>query len=391
MLDEAQVRAQAKVDAKIRPARQTARHTARRVDKRAAKRGRKDRRDPRITVSRFSWREFLVMLFVVLTLSTGVILILSEYMPGFSFDIYATLAAIGYSVLMTFVVLLLVNLFRRYVYEKPIRQLGDAARQVAQGDFSVRLPVLRKNEKKDYMDVMYEDFNTMVEELGSIETLKDDFVGNVSHEIKTPLATITNYAGALSRGNLTAGEHLEYTTAIAEASKRLSALVSNILRLNKLENQGIVSDAEAYDLSEQLRCSVLNFESLLEEKDLQVEVDVDDQCIIKQDATLLEPVWNNLISNAIKFTPQGGSIRIAQRADAESIRVEITDSGCGMDDATKKRIFDKFYQGDTSHAQEGNGLGLALVDRALKLIDGEINVTSAPGEGSTFIVWLRDA
>lgn len=354
-----------------------------------SKRRKKDKRDPRITVSRFSWREFVVMLFSIMVLSTGEILILSEYMPGFRFDVNATLAVVGYSALMALLVVLFMNLFRRYAYEKPIRQLGDAARLVAQGDFSIRLPKLRKGDKKDYMDVMFEDFNTMVEELSSIETLKDDFVGNVSHEIKTPLSTIENYASVLNKGNLNNEERIEYTKAIVEASKHLSSLVSNILRLNKLENQGIVSDAEPFDLSEQLRNCVLGHEPAWEAKNLSVEVDIDDQCIINQDETLLELVWSNLISNAIKFTLPGGDIKIVQRADAASIRVEVTDSGCGMDTETQKRIFDKFYQGDTSHAQEGNGLGLALAARALNLIEGEMTVTSTSGAGSTFTVWLK--
>lgn len=353
------------------------------------RRKKKEKRDPRITVSRFSWREFFTLMLVILVLSTGEILILSEYMPGLQLDLNATLSTIGYTALMTVVVLMLMNLFRRYVYERPIRALGTAARQVAQGDFDVRLPRLRKDDKKDYMDVMYDDFNTMVEELNSIETLKDDFVGNVSHEIKTPLATIENYASVLNKGKLNEEERIEYTDAIVEASKRLSLLVSNILRLNKLENQGIVPDSEPYDLSEQLRNCVLGYEASWDEKDLSIEVDVDDQCIIDQDETLLEPVWNNLISNAIKFTPRGGEIKIVERADEASVRVDVIDSGCGMEEASQKRIFDKFYQGDTSHAQEGNGLGLALAARALRLAGGEMTVSSTPGKGSTFTVWLE--
>ena len=347
------------------------------------------KRDPRITVSGFSWKEFLGMWGAVMILGSGMVLVMSEFMPGFKFSWEGTFAGIGYCALMAFLVSIFTMIGRKYVYERPIRRLGDAARQVAEGDFSLRLPALRKDGKKDQMEVMYEDFNTMVSELGSIETLKDDFVGTVSHEIKTPLATIENYAQALQKMSLTEDERTEYTEAIVEASKRLSLLVSNILRLSKLENQGIVPETEPYDSSEQLRGCVLEFEKAWEEKGLLVEVNVDEQCLISQDASLLELVWNNLLSNAIKFSEPGGTIAITQHANASSVYVEIADSGCGIDEASKRRIFDKFYQGDTSHAQEGNGLGLALAARALKLCGGEITVSSTPGEGSVFTVWIK--
>lgn len=348
------------------------------------------KRDPRITAPRFSWKEFLSLWILIMVIGTGEILILSEYMVGLYFNLEATLATLGYCALMAFIAVLLTMAFRRSTYEKPIRALGDAARRVAAGDFTVKLPRLHKRERKDYMDVMYEDFNTMVEELGSIETLKDDFVGTVSHEIKTPLATIENYASALNKSDLNTTERTEYIQAITEATKRLSSLVSNILRLNKIENQGIIFEAHPYDLSEQLRTCVLQHEDLWEEKALILEVDVDDDCVITQDAVLMELVWNNLIANAIKFTPSGGSIKVTQRADSASVYVEVSDTGCGMDDITQRRIFDKFYQGDASHASEGNGLGLALVALALNLTGGEITVKSAPGEGSTFAVWLSN-
>ena len=347
-------------------------------------------KDPRITTSRFSWKEFLVMWFSIMVIATGAILILSEFLPGMELDPMAILSTLSYCGLMALIFVALTALWRSFVYERPIRLLGAAARRVAQGDFNVHLPKRHDDKKKnDYIDVMFEDFNTMVEELNSIETLKDDFVGNVSHEIKTPLATIENYASALQKMNLTDDERVEYTAAIANAAQRLSTLVSNILRLNKLENQGIVPQSEPYDLAEQLRACVLGYEAAWEEKDIEIEVDVDETCMLDKDQTLLEPIWNNLISNAIKFTDPGGTVKISQRADAANIRVEVSDSGIGMDEATQRRIFDKFYQGDTSHAQEGNGLGLALAARALRLVDGEMTVQSTPDEGTTFTVWLN--
>ena len=359
------------------------------ANKASTEKSRKKVRDPRITVSRFSWLELLGMWLAVMVIGTGMVLIIGEFAPGFVFTWEGTLAGIGYCALMAFLVSIFTMIGRRTVYDRPINQLGEAARRVAEGDFSLRLPELRRDGKKGQMDVMYEDFNTMVKELSTIETLKDDFVGAVSHEIKTPLATIQNYAFALQKKELSDEERAEYIEAIVGASARLSMLVSNILRLNKLENQGIVSDTEPYDLSEQLRKCMLDHEKAWEEKGLTIEVDIDELCVVSHDASLLESVWNNLISNAIKFTDPGGTIRISQGIKGSLVYVEIADTGCGMDELTQRRIFDKFYQGDTSHAQEGNGLGLALVSRALKLSGGEITVSSTPGTGSTFIVWLK--
>ena len=349
-------------------------------------------KDPRINTPRFSWVEFLGMWFFFMVIGTGALLIMSEYIPGMEFSVAATFSTLGYFALMAVLFVVMTILWRRLVYERPIRLLGAAAQRVAQGDFSVHLPKKRKNEKKkDYIDVMFEDFNTMVDELSSIETLKDDFVGNVSHEIKTPLATIENYASALQKSNLSDGEREEYTKAISEASQRLSLLVSNILRLNKLDNQTILAKPAPYDLSEQLRGCVLGFEDAWEKKNLDIQIDLDDECIINKEEALLEPVWNNLISNAIKFTEPGGTVKISQRADAAHVRVDIIDTGIGMDEAAQRRIFDKFYQGDTSHAGEGNGLGLALAARALNLAGGEMIVSSTPGEGATFTVWLANS
>ena len=348
-------------------------------------------KDPRINTSRFSWFEFFTLWLFFMVIGTGALLIMSKYVPGMEFSVLATFSTLGYFAFMAIFFIGLTIIWRRIAYERPIRLMGAAARRVAQGDFSVYLPRKRKDKnKKDYVDVMFEDFNTMTKELASIETLKDDFVGNVSHEIKTPLATIENYASALKKHNLDDKECEEYTEAISEAAQHLSQLVSNILRLNKLENQGIVPEPMPYDLTEQLRNCILGFESAWEEKSITIEMDVDDVCIINKDETLLEPVWNNLISNAIKFTEPEGYIRIFQRTDSANVRVDITDTGIGMSEATQRRIFDKFFQGDTSHAQEGNGLGLALAARALKLAGGELTVSSKPDEGTTFTIWLKN-
>lgn len=271
-------------------------------------------------------------------------------------------------------------------YEEPLHRLAEATEQVANGDFSVYVPTTHTSDRLDYLDVMILDFNKMVEELGSVETLKTDFVSNVSHEMKTPIAVIKNYAEVLQTGKGTEEERLEYAQNIEEAAGRLSSLISNILRLNKLEHQQIDPEIESYDLCGQLEQCILNYEEMWDEKNLDLEVDMEEKAVVDADRSLMELVWNNLLSNAVKFTEPGGKVTVRQISSDGYAEVEVTDTGCGMSRENIRHIFDKFYQGDTSHSQEGNGLGLALVRRILVLMNGEISVVSEEGRGSTFTV-----
>lgn len=276
-------------------------------------------------------------------------------------------------------------------YEIPLQTISEATRKVAQGDFSVYIPPTHTADKLDYLDLMIMDINKMVEELGSIETLKTDFVSNVSHEMKTPIAVIKNSAQMLQLGTLSEEERKEYAKTIDSAAGRLSDLITNILKLNKLENQSIVPEVTAYDICRQLCECVLQFEEVWEEKEINLEMEIEDTAMVQADASLLELVWNNLLSNALKFTEPGGSITVSQVSDENGIKISVSDTGCGMSRESRNHIFDKFYQGDTSHSAEGNGLGLALVKRVLELMDGEIQVVSEEGVGSTFTVILPAA
>ncbi|WP_455505129.1 ATP-binding protein [Clostridium sp.] len=276
----------------------------------------------------------------------------------------------------------------RKTYEKPMKQMAEAASAVANGDFSVYLSPIHTPEKLDYLDIMIMDFNRMVEELGSIETLKTDFFSNVSHEIKTPIAVIQNSAELLQSTKLNEIERLEYISTIMEASKKLSTLITNILKLNKLEKQNIKPLITKFNLCNQLCKCALQFEAQWEKKNIDFEADIDDFIIIESDESLLELVWTNLLSNAVKFTNPGGKILLKQRRENDKIIVSVKDNGCGMSRETIKHIFDKFYQGDTSHATEGNGLGLAITHRIIELMDGILSVESELGYGSTFTVKL---
>ena len=276
----------------------------------------------------------------------------------------------------------------RRTYEEPMHMLAEAAKKVADGDFSVYVPTLHTSDKLDYLDIMIMDFNRMVEELGSIETLKTDFVSNVSHEMKTPIAIIKNYAELLQTDRIEDGRRKEYAESIENAAIRLSDLIGNILKLTKLENQRITPEVEDYDVCRQLCECILQFEDAWDEKEIELEVEIEDAAMVRADEKLMELVWNNLLSNAIKFTEPGGSVTVSQTSDENYIRVSVSDTGCGMSQECIKHIFDKFYQGDTSHSKQGNGLGLALVKRVLELMDGDIRIVSEEGKGSTFTVTL---
>jgi signal transduction histidine kinase len=348
-------------------------------------------RDSRINAGYMSIKEYLVLFFAVAAVNGFHMMIYQEFVSRGMMQTHLQLVInilMGYVFLTATLSMLLIAVVRHVSWNRPMRQLSEAARNIALGDFSVRITSLRKDGKKDFVEVMFDDFNTMAQELESIEILKNDFIANVSHEIKTPLSIIQNYAAALQDENLKAGERQEYIKTIVTSSQKLSDLVSNILKLNKLENQKIVPAASSYDLGEQLRRCVLAVEDLWDQKNITVTADLDDITVC-YDEGMLEMVWNNLISNAIKFTNPGGSITIILKKTAGFAVVRVIDSGCGMDAETQKRIFDKFYQGDLSHSQGGNGLGLALGKKVVDISGAKISVTSQSGEGSAFTVRLK--
>lgn len=278
---------------------------------------------------------------------------------------------------------------RKRMVDRPVKQIMDALDQVMQGDFTVRIAPVKEFAGETGFNEIIRAINDMTAELQGTETLRTDFIANVSHELKTPLAVMANLSTMLQQPGIPEEDRIEYAKAISHSSRRLAALITNILKLNKLENQQIFPKHEEYDLSGQLCESLLQFEDAWEKKNLEIETDIQDDVRIKSDPELLSLVWNNLISNAVKFTPEGGTIGVALNADERNVIVSVRDTGCGINPETGKHIFEKFYQGDTSHATQGNGLGLALVKRVVDILQGEISVQSTPGQGSTFTVRIR--
>lgn len=343
-------------------------------------------RERRRLESRFPPSLFALYLVVLLLMSgihTGLITLSNEY--EWNAFIQTAIPIVYWSI----VAICLTLFTRRQItktYDRPLKELANAADRVAHGDFSVYIPPLHTSNRHDYLDRMFLDFNKMVAELGSLETMRTDFIANVSHEIKTPLAMIQNYAQLLQNPVLTKEEQQVYITAILSSTRRLSSLVTNILKLNKLESQQIAPEPVPYDLCRQLSDCALAFEPVWEEKQIDFEAELEDRATIHADASLMELVWNNLLSNAFKFTEPGGTVTLRQTSDADRVFVSVSDTGCGISPEVKLHIFDKFYQGDTSHATEGNGLGLALALRVLQLADAKISVDSIEGRGTTFTV-----
>ena len=266
----------------------------------------------------------------------------------------------------------------------PIIELSNATKQIANGNFDI---TVRGVERRDEPGQLARDFTLMAQELKTNEYLRKDFISNVSHEFKTPLSIISGYAELLDSNEIADEERHEYSLTIQKESKRLIKLTGDLLCISKLEHQRIQEKSEKFRLDEQLRQSVLLFQPEWSAKNISIDSDIT-EIEYNGNEALLAQVWSNLLDNAVKFTGNGGFISIYARALNNSITVKISDTGAGMDEATQARIFEQFFQGDTSHAMNGHGLGLALVKRIVDVSGGSISVTSKPESGSTFTVTL---
>jgi len=292
--------------------------------------------------------------------------------------------------ILTFIFSAIDEIRRTFMVRKPIAQIQSGLKEIMSGNFKTQIPYIRDENSSNEFNIIIKGINELAVELAGVETLRTDFISNVSHEIKTPLAAIQNYGTMLQSSAISEKQKVAYAQAITEQTRRLSGLITNILKLNRLENQQIFPDRRRYNLTEQICESLLLFEQELENKNINLEAELEDDIFIYEDAELLSLVWNNLFSNAIKFTDNGGTIGIKVKKEAFTVLVEVSDNGCGISPETGKHIFEKFYQGDTSHAVQGNGLGLALVKKVIDIVGGDIHVQSTLGEGSTFIVSLKE-
>ncbi len=333
---------------------------------------------------------FLILFITISTAVTISILVCTSLLDKFSNN-YWIIALIMLGVIFILAsICTIIDMIRRYkMVEKPTEQILEATQKITNGDFEIKLTKSHSYDKFDNYDKIKDNLNIMAEELKKNEILKSDFIANVSHEIKTPLSIIQNYATALQNKNLDEQTREKYSKTLITASKRLSNLISDILKLSKLENQEI-TDLMEVDVGELLRACVISFEELFDKKNIELNCNIDDIKILTS-AVSLEIVFNNLISNAIKFTENNGKIDISLKQNENFCILKVKDNGCGIDEKSGKHIFDKFYQGDTSHSGEGNGLGLALVKKVVDNLGGGISVESELGVGSTFIVKVRKA
>lgn len=295
----------------------------------------------------------------------------------------------GNVILLTFLFTAIDFLRRKLTVDLPVKRITEAAERIMQGDFTVRIKPLKGNLGIDGFNQIIDTINKMAQELSGTETLRTDFIANVSHEMKTPLAVMQNYGTLLQQPGLEEETRIEYAKAVSDSARRLASMMTNILKLNRLENQQIFPKAEEYDLSEQLCQCLLQFENVWEQADIEIDTEIADGVTVKADAELLSLVWNNLFSNAFKFTPSGGKVSVSLSATEHHAIIRVSDTGCGMTPEVGAHIFEKFYQGDTSRATQGNGLGLALVKRVIDILHGEIAVESVVGKGTTFTVRIR--
>lgn len=273
---------------------------------------------------------------------------------------------------------------------KPLSNLTKATKRVTNGDFTVKLETdfLTRHTVKQLRELI-DDFNKMTEELRSTELFRKDFIGNFSHEFKTPLASIRGFARQLCEDDLSEERRKEFAKIILEETEYLSELSANTQLLTNLENRDIITDKTEFSLDEQLRHCMLRLEPQWSSKEIEIDMSGLEAVDYYWNEQLLAHVWNNLFDNAVKFTEKGGEIYVSCKKDGDDITVTVRDTGCGIPEEALPHIFEKFYQADASHASRGNGLGLPLAQKIAELCGGGITVLSRLGEGTEFTVKLK--
>ena len=329
---------------------------------------------------------YLLMVLIISGVLTGTsyfLLFFLGFLPGMILRLF--MSPVGIILMLILFALMISVKFGRAKF-KPVNDMIHAMHLVSQGDFSVRV---HAEDTPGDIGLLVHSFNSMAQELGSIEMFRKDFINNFSHEFKTPIVSIRGFAKQLERDDLTDEQRREYTGIIIRESERLANMSSNILLLTKLENQQIVTDKAPYRLDEQIRNSILLLEKQWSSKDIELSLDLDEVTYTGNEE-MMSHIWVNLIGNAVKFSPEGALLEISCRRHGDTITAIVRDHGEGMDETTRKRIFEKFYQGDSAHATEGNGLGLSLVKRIVDLCEGSVEARSQKDEGTSFIITLPD-
>ena len=337
----------------------------------------------------YDWPEFEIQTVVFLLLAVCTVLVLAGVDEGFFYhdgqvELGGALAFV-YTVCILIAVSMVVMI--RMVFIHPLQRNIEAMKKLANGDFTVRVNHAEHGYVPREMVEFEQSFNKAAEELGGTEILRKDFINNFSHEFKTPIVSISGFADLLLEEQLPPEDQKEYLTIIRDESRRLADLATNILTLNRVESQTILTDKAAFPLDEQLRQSVLVTQQKWRQKELDFDADLAPAEYTGSEG-LLKEVWLNLLDNAAKFSPEGGTVAVNLRKEKSALMVSVTDQGEGMSADTQAHIFEQFYQGDTSHTTQGNGLGLAMVKKVLELHGGSIQVNSAPGQGSCFTVTL---
>ena len=331
-------------------------------------------------------RFFLLFFGVILSfcLVTGSVFYILKKI-GFSFHSLANPALFVWAVCMLcFILSYLTSFFLMNAVFSPLEKLSDASKKVAKGDYNVQLSYPGRIQE---LEDVFHNFNFMVQELNSVEMMRNDFIANVSHEFKTPLSSISGYVTLLQDPELSEEERQEYIRMAFFNIEKLNDLTGNILQLSKLEHQNSMTSPVTYRLDEQIREVIVLLEPKWSQKQLLLDINMKEITYTGQQALMFQ-VWSNLLSNAIKFSNPGGKIFIQLSKAKEGIKVLFSDNGIGMSEETLAHVFEKFYQGDSSRQEQGNGLGLALCKNILDKCNGKIYVTSTLGKGSVFLVVL---
>ncbi len=268
---------------------------------------------------------------------------------------------------------------------QPIRKVTDAMKRVAAGDFNVQVSLRQENVEE--FGMLQNGFNMMVDDLKGNAYLRQNFMSNVSHELKTPLSIINGYARLMEEGGVSHEDCMEYAGYISRESDRLIRLTSDMLRLSRIDGAGAKLTKSDFALDEQIRSAILLLEPRWNSKNIDVSADLQ-EVRYSGDADLLSQVWLNLVGNAVKYTPDGGKIEVSLTSEKDGVSVSVADSGIGMSEETMDHMFEMFYQGDESHQKDGSGLGLAIVKRIVELHGGSVSAVSSPGAGSVFTVKL---